>query len=136
MRKVKANFLKIIADNRPGIVADISRLLAKSKINIEDISALGFGEKGLVVLLTSNQEKTVRVLQDAGYSVLADQGFVVKLDNRPGAFAKVADLLAKKGINIGSVSAIGKDKASVYIVLMTDQTDKAKKLLKPYAVTP
>ena len=134
MNKTKRSFLKVIADNKPGALAEIARLLARVKINIDDMTAIGFGEKGLVILLASDHVKAAQILQDHGYSVLSDQGFVVKLENKPGTMAKVTGLLAKNGVNISAISAIGKAKGFCYFVLTADNMKKARKLLKEYIV--
>lgn len=54
--------------------------------------------------------------------------FVVRLDNRPGALARLTELLAAAGVNIDALAAWGEDGAGV-VRLIVDEPDLCARVL-------
>lgn len=54
--------------------------------------------------------------------------FVVRLENRPGSLARIAELLADAGINIEALAAWGLDGEGV-VRLIVDDADRARRTL-------
>jgi hypothetical protein len=54
----------------------------------------------LIRFVTSETEKSVKILKDAGYNVNTSEVIVTILDHRPGMLAAISECLAKEGINI------------------------------------
>lgn len=54
--------------------------------------------------------------------------FVLKLDNRPGALARLTELLAGGGVNIEALAAWGMDDEGI-VRLITDDTEATRRLL-------
>jgi len=134
MKKRHKKFLKIITENKPGKLDNISKILAQADIDIKDFVAVGIDEKGLVILYTSDQEKALEILQNNGYYILEESGIIIKLESKPGALAKITDILIKKNININSAATIDRNKKFTFVALTVDDTNQAKKILKNYAV--
>jgi hypothetical protein len=54
----------------------------------------------LIRFVTSETEKSVKILKDTGYNVNTSEVIVTILDHRPGMLAAISECLAKEGINI------------------------------------
>lgn len=124
--------LTIVADDKVGLLADISYILGKAKINIENISVDVVGGKAIITIGVSDKERTKSVLEAANYKVNDVESIVVKLQDKPGELSKITNLLAKEGINITNVHMITKDGKNTIIALIVDKPRKAELLLKDY----
>ena len=134
MKMKKKNFFKIIAKNEPGVLSDITRILSNENINIEDFVVIGFEDRGLILLSTSDQDKAMHILQDNSYYILEENGLIVKLEDRAGALAGITQLLNKNDINIDSASIVDKDKNFGYVALKVSDLEKAEVVLEKYLV--
>lgn len=55
--------ITIVSNDKVGLLADISYVLAKEKVNIESISADVISGKGIITLTLSDAEKGKEVLE-------------------------------------------------------------------------
>ena len=122
--------ITIIADDRVGLLADISYILSKAKINIEAVSVDVLSGKAIVVLTLGNHDKAKIVLEASGYKVEEINTIMLKLPDQPGELNRVTQLLAKEGISINSVRMISKDGKTTVISLNVDKPKRASTLLK------
>lgn len=117
MEKVtKGRDLKVCAENRVGILADVTDLIAENGINIENICAYGVGAEAVFYMMTSDNEKSRRILEENGYSVQEREVIVLELWNRPGVLSDVAIRFKKNGIHLQTVygtSSPGGGKTSI-----------------------
>lgn len=127
--------ITIIADDKVGLLADISYILGKAKINIESINVDVVGGKAIISLTLSDRERGKSVLEAANYKVNELDSIVLKLPDRAGELSKVTSILAKEGINITNVHMITKDGKNTIISLLTDKPRKAEMLLKDYTIS-
>lgn len=121
----------VIAKDKVGLLADISYVLAKEKISIEQIDANVIGENAIISLgfLSAKYEKAKTALEKNKYAVLPIHSFIVKLEDKPGALAEVSKKLANAKINILNVHVLGKQNGYVFDSIVVDKQKKAKKVL-------
>ena len=86
--------------NKPGVLAAVTGALAKSKVNLLALSLSDSGEHGVLRILTDDPAATREVLAHTHDRWTETDVLVLDLDNRPGSFAHVAQLLADDHINI------------------------------------
>jgi len=122
----------IVADDRVGLLSDISYILAKEKINIESILASSVGGKAVVVLYVKDAKKTSGVLKKNGFNVFSEEALVIQLEDKPGELHKVAKKLSENKINIENVFVIAKSGGKTLLSITVDRPRKALKLLKGY----
>lgn len=125
----------IVADDRVGLLMDISSLLAKAKINIESVNADAHAGKAVITMALSDASKGKRLLEEAGYTVEASGTVIVELIDRPGELGKITAMLSKEGISITSVHTIARDGKKTLLSLRTDNPKKAATILKDYIIT-
>src|SRR5512137_818874 len=91
--------ITVVADDRVGLLADISYILGTTHINIESISVSAIGGKAVITLLVKNPEKAESVLKNNGFSVSSGNVLFFRVEDKPGALAAVAKRLADNKIN-------------------------------------
>jgi hypothetical protein len=86
--------------NRPGVLAAVTGALAKARINIVALTLSDAGEHGVLRLVCDHPADTRTVLGKAHDRWAESEVLVLELENRPGAFASVAQKLADEHVNI------------------------------------
>lgn len=124
--------LAVVSDDKVGVLADISYILGRSKVNIESISIGVVGGKAVINLTVKDDARAAQLLAASGYQVMTHDSFIIKLDDQPGELARISKLLADAGISIESVSVVAKGDGYVLDALRVDKTAKALKLLAPH----
>ncbi len=124
--------LTVLVDDKVGLLANLSYLLGRSKINIESISVASVGGKAVINLSVKDTKRTMEVLEANGYRCLQSDSMVVRLANRPGELAKMTRLLADSKINIEQASVVSQDEATSIYALRVDKPAKAEKVLGAY----
>ena len=85
----------------------------------------------LIRFVTSDPDRSVQILSDAGYSVETQEVIIALLDNRPGELATISEGFASKGINIDCTygSAIDKVDKALFVFRVSD-IEKAMAVLE------
>ena len=131
--------ITVIVDNRVGVVADVMRHLADEGINVESMSVestsvSAAGETGAIVMNVERYDRALRVLRDAGFEAVSEDALVVRIDDRPGALAKIAERFHIAGINIRSVRFIRRGREGSLVAIVTERTDEAIALVQDILV--
>jgi hypothetical protein len=127
--------LAIIADDKVGLLADISYILAKSKINIESLSVEVIGGKAIITMSLSDVVKGKDVVIGAGYRVEDQNTTIIKIVEKPGEVTRITSQLTKEGLNVQNVNVIAKDEKFTVMGVLTDKPKKAAMVLQPYLIT-
>ena len=126
----------IISDDRPGVIADLSRVLSEKGINIETINTDTGSARGdaVVILTTDNYDEALKALRDTPFTAISEDAFVIRLKNEPGSLAKIAGRFKDANINIRSMHIIKRTGDCSLVALVTEKTDQARELLKDVLV--
>jgi len=127
-------YLTIVVDDRVGLIADISYILSKAKINIESISVEVVGDKAIISLGIKDLEKAQEVFRNSGYVFTKQNALVLKLLDRPGELNNIAFVLKEKNIKINNVHILSRGETQTIISIVVDKPKTAKKLLEKYLV--
>ena len=119
----------VMAQNEVGVIADISRVLADSSINIETIGVESLGDKGSISLTTDDYDGALLALTSAGFKTVSDESLLVRLQDEPGALAKVAERLKQAGINIQSLQIVDRREGHTTVAIVTNDRAKAEDLM-------
>lgn len=120
----------VIAKNETGVIADIAGALADRDINIETINAETFGENGGISLTTDDQDGALRALADAGFKAVSDETLVVRLPDKPGALARLAEKFKQAGVNIRSLHILDRRNGHATVAISADDRTKAASLVE------
>lgn len=125
----KAKQLTISAQDRPGTLSEIAKLLGDAEVNIVAMNCATFGVEGAIQIVPDNTQKAKRVLDDMRLPYTEQDVLYVELKNSAGCLGKFAGKLAARGINVttGYGTAVeGSDKAS--LVLRVSDLNAASKI--------
>jgi hypothetical protein len=104
MEKVrKARELVVMTENKTGITADVTDLIAKNGVNIEDICLYTVGDRAFFHLLSNNNAGVRKALEGRGYPIEEREVIVLELWNRPGMLSKAAIRFKQEGISLKSM---------------------------------
>ncbi len=124
--------LKIIEKDRLGLLMDISYILGKEKINIENISATSVKDKAIILLQVRDEKRVAQILKKNGFNVIEDDSLILRLEDRPGELAKISKMLADNSISVDNLYIVSKDKKHTYVSIAVDRPRKARRILKDY----
>ena len=124
--------ITIVVENRPGVVAEISELLARKGINIESITVDTAGNIGIIILMVDRCDLAMALLRDAGYEALANDALVVQLRDEPGALAEVSRRLRDAGINIRSIRVIRRGEGDSLVAISTNRQEESAELVREW----
>ena len=71
----------VVAEDRVGLLADISYILGKSSINIDALSVDVVGKKAIIALTVKDPKHAGSVLEKNGFGIAEMDSIVIKLPN-------------------------------------------------------
>ena len=94
--------LVITADNKVGVLANISKILADHGINIEGVAGYAAeGGKAKIMLVAEDALRAKEALQKAGYKDMKEnEVVVVDLENKAGALKSITAKMSDAKIDI------------------------------------
>jgi len=121
---------EVLVDNKAGKLADVCEVIAKAGINIRAVSTENKNGKGLIRLVTDNEDLTRDALIKAKMNFKEFEIIPARLMDRPGELAKVARALANLKIDIHSIFLLGKDNGTTEVAFKVSDIKKAKEILR------
>jgi len=130
---MKAYQLTIPAKNKPGVLYQITSILARKKINIRSASITSFGDSGLINLIVNNPKQAQKELSKEGIPVELKEVIAVLIEDRPGGLDKLLQILCAENINIenGYGFVIESRKNAVFVLEIKDSL-RAKDLIESF----
>jgi len=126
-----AQQISIFAENKPGRLAAVTRILAKEKINIRATTITTSDTFGVINLLVDDPKRAQKVLTNAGMMVQMRNVLAVELGDKPGALDGLTELLSKGNININNAYGfVVESYERAIFVVDVDQIEKAEKLVE------
>lgn len=126
----KAIQLSIFLVNKPGVLSQIFRELARAKVNITNVAMMDSMEHGVLRMTVDDHATALKVLQRLNIPVNETEVLVVTLPNRPGAAADLCDRLSAAHINIGYMYCTSSNGARTLVVIKVPDIKKAIKVLE------
>ncbi len=120
----------IVADNRPGVVADVTAALADKGINIEAIDGEAIGTVGIVRMTASPYDVALTALRDAGFHAFSEEVFLVRLEDKPGSLARVARRFKDAQVDITSLRIVSRDGQYGVVAISSDDPAKAREIVR------
>ena len=123
--------LAIAVEDKAGVLAGISSLIADHGISITAITASGAAGKAIIRMLTDDNLRTSDALKAKGYDVDEQEVVLVELENKPGALKLISKKIADEGIGLTHLygSTCGGSSAAT-IVFSSNDNEKAVVTLK------
>ena len=118
-------------EDRPGTLGAVADALGAKKVDIRAFMASSLGGKGFVRVVVDRPAVAQKVFQAQGWKTTLDELVEVRIADRPGALARVADKLGAAGINInyGDVGT-ARSASQVSLFLAVDDPTAALRILR------
>jgi len=128
--------ITVVVDDHPGVVADITRLLAERDIRIDAMVGDTAKSHGVVTLTVDRYDEALSALRDAGFQAISEDALVLRLEDAPGALARASARLARAGINIRSMRILRREGDSMLVSLVTGENERARELVADVLAGP
>lgn len=92
--------LTVNVEDRPGMLAYVSKILADARVNIRDVSSSDFRKQGIIRIIPDDPPKCEAALRKEGLIPISVNVVSVLLPDNPGSLAKITAALATCDINI------------------------------------
>ena len=126
-----ASQISIFAENKPGKLAAVTRILAQERINIRATTIATSDTFGVINLIVDHPQKAQEVLTKAGMLVKQRRVLAVLLEDRPGGLDKLAQLLFNEGVNVNNAYGfVLENQVKAVFVVDVDQLEKAEKIIE------
>ncbi len=126
-----ARQLSVFAENKPGSLARVTRVLNREKINIRATTISTSDAFGVINLIVDKAEEAFKALSDAGVMVVMKEVLAVLIDDRPGGLDTLIQLLYNEKVNVNNAYGFVLEAAkSAVFVLDVDQMERALELVK------
>lgn len=91
----------VFLENKPGLLAQVARQLAKAKINVLAMTMMDSSEHGVLRMVVGNGKDAFRqAIGGLNLPMTETEVLLVDMPNRPGSLAEVCGRLAEAHINI------------------------------------
>lgn len=127
--------ITVLLDDPARGLAELTQALADRGVNIEDID-LGESDRAGVANLTVNRyDEALLALRDAGFRAVSEDALVIRLEDEPGALARVAVRFRDAGIGIRSMHILGRAGSSALVTIVSERPDDARQLVRDLLVS-
>lgn len=133
---MKVDQLSIFLENRAGRLAEVTRILSESGVNIRALSLADTSDFGILRLIVSDHEKAKVALKENGFTVGRNAVVAVEVSDQPGGLHAILSLLCSGGVNVEYMYAfVHQCERSAVIIFRFDRTDQAIELLQKNNIT-
>jgi hypothetical protein len=128
---MKAYQLTIPVENKPGVLARITSILARKHINIRSATISSFGESGFINLIVNEPKQGHKVLAKEGIPVEFKEIIAVLIEDRPGGLDKLLQILSDEKINIeNGYGFVIESRKNAVFVIDVNNIERAKDLIE------
>ncbi len=126
-----ARQLSVFAENKPGSLARVTRVLNREKINIRATTISTSDAFGVINLIVDKAEEAFKALSAEGVMVVMKEVLAILIDDRPGGLDTLIQLLYNEKVNVNNAYGfvLEASKSAVF-VLDVDQMERALELVK------
>ncbi len=116
--------LSVFLENKSGRLHEVFKILGDQEIKVSACSVADTFEFGILRLIVSDHEKARKVLKENLFSVNVSDVISFAAPNKPGALAKVLDILSNAEISIEYLYGYSVGKKS-FFALSSNDIEKA-----------
>lgn len=123
--------ISVFLENKSGRLAEVTKTLAESNIDISALSIADTTDFGILRLIVNDPEKAEGILSENGFTVSSTSVIAVGVPDEPGGLAAALDVLDKESIEIEYLYAfVGKEDKAALVIFRVEDPDKAIKVLQ------
>ena len=124
-------------ENRPGTLAELTKILQSSDIDLRAMSVAETEDFGIVRLIVDDPFKTIQILKEEGYVCSMTPVLAIVFEDKPGALVNVLNLIGENGINLEySYAFLAKKANSACMIFRVADNEAAIKVLTANGIRP
>lgn len=132
---MKIEQISIFIENKSGRLAEVTRILGESGVNIRALSLADTTDFGILRLLVDDSDGAYDKLSACGFTVNKTEVVAVKVPDHPSGLAGILAILDESKINVEYMYAfLDRDQDHAVIIFRFDNPDEALKVLQNNAV--
>lgn len=129
--------ISVFLENRPGALAEFTKILEKSSIDLRALSLAESEDFGIVRVIVDDPYKTIRILKEEGYICSVTKVIAVEIADKPGSLVRMLNVLGDNNVNLEySYAFLAKKANSAFMILRVADNDKAIKVLTQNGIRP
>ena len=122
--------ISVFLANQPGRIAEVTRVLADSGIDIIALSIADGETYGTLRMITDDYSKTIKVLKEGNFITKVTDVLGIEIPNRPGALSEVLTLFGQREISIEYIYAfVGTHGNNARVIIRVNDNEKALAVL-------
>ena len=122
--------MSVFVENTTGRLAELTRILAEHGIDIKASTIADTVDFGILRCIVPNPEEATRILTEAGFTASITEVIAVSIEDKPGGFHKVLQILADNDIAVDYIySAIQAKADKAIIMIRVEEQEKAIRVL-------
>jgi hypothetical protein len=123
--------ISVFLENKAGRLAEVTKLLGESGINLRALSLADTIDFGVLRLIVDDPEKALEVLRENGFTASQTDVLGVEVPDRPGGLANILQILAPEGINVEYMYAfVEKSGDNALVVFRVEDVDRTVGVLQ------
>lgn len=127
--------ISVFMENRPGRLAEITKILSENGIDIRAINIADTTDFGILRMIVNDEVKAEKVLRENDMTANISEVIAISISDSVGAFGKVIGLLKDEEISIEYIySFIGEKSTKAVIVIKTSDLETSTKVLSAAGV--
>ena len=121
--------ITVIAEDRLGLMAELTEILAARQIDISNISAKLYGADAVIHLEVDQYEATIHALEEEQFHVVTDDAVLLRIEDKPGGLALVAKRLAEQQIAIRAMTVVQRHDGYTIMAVGADDIAAVRRLM-------
>jgi hypothetical protein len=127
---MKVEQISIFLENKSGRLAEVTRVLAASGVNIRALSLADTADFGILRLIVDQNDRAKHALKESGFTVGKTEVIAVEVPDRPGGLAHILRTLDAASINVEYMYAfVQRSGDNAILIFRFDELDKAIQVL-------
>ena len=121
--------LSVFLENKPGHLAQMTRVLADADINMRALMVADTEQFGVVRIICDRPHAAKAALEEAGFGASLTRVIAVEIPDRPGGLAEVLETLGAASINVEYAYAFVEPGATAAVDIFKVDTAAAAEVL-------
>ena len=117
--------IKVVTDNKPGMLAKITAPIADLRVNIGAFFGYAKGKTAELFFITADNEKVKTALVKSGFKCTEREVVVIETANESGTLFHAAQQLAKTGVDLEYAYSTAGNFGTTWIVFATKRVEAA-----------
>jgi hypothetical protein len=128
-KAAKTKLLSFSMKDRPGLLAEVTTVLARAKVNIAAICAYAWDDTAYFDMTVDSAAKAKKALGRLKLGVEEEDVITMEMPNKVGELQKAAKVIADAGINISYLYGTTSTGRTSTVLLSTSDNRKALRLI-------